>query len=92
MEKKLDLILSELQNLTKRLDAFQQKTENNFKEVRGDIQKLSDKIEIQHIENVNSDNLLLTEVRSIREGVLFVNRKVADAEIELTMMKQNAKQ
>ena len=37
---------------------------------------------------MNADNLLLAEVQSLREGVVFVNRKVADAELEINLLKQ----
>lgn len=92
MDEKLDLILKELRSLTTRLDTFEQNTNNNFSDVKGSIDKLSEKIAVQHIENINADNLLLSEIRSIREGVVFVNRKVADAELELNLIKQSTKQ
>lgn len=92
MDTKLDLILKELQSLSNRIDAFEQKTDKNFHDVKENIDKLSNKIGVHHIENINSDNLLLNEIRSIREGVVFVNRKVADAELELNLIKQNIKQ
>jgi hypothetical protein len=53
------------------------------------LDKLSETIASNHIENINSDNLLLNEIRSLREGVIFVNRKVADAELEIHSLKQN---
>ncbi|AVD55934.1 MAG: hypothetical protein SOH59_07805 [Heyndrickxia faecalis] len=32
------------------------------------------------------------EIKDLRNGVIFVNRKVADAEFEINMMKQNKNQ
>lgn len=44
---------------------------------------------VEFIANINSDNRLLNEINSLREGVVFVNRKVADAELEIHSLKQN---
>jgi hypothetical protein len=55
------------------------------------LDKHSEKIETHQIVNINSDTLLLNEIRSLREGVFFVNRKVADAELEIHSLKQNKK-
>lgn len=45
------------------------------------VDKFSDKLDAYQVENINADNRLLNEIQSIREGVVFVNRKVADAEL-----------
>jgi hypothetical protein len=42
----------------------------NFK-----LDKLSGKIDAQHIENINADNRLLNDIQELKDGVLFVNRK-----------------
>lgn len=67
-------------------------TKQDVDSIKTKLDKLSEKIEVQHIENIRADELLLNEIRSIREGVLFVNRKVADTELELNIIKQNNKQ
>nr|WP_206697014.1 hypothetical protein [Bacillus licheniformis] len=54
---------------------------------KDDIKTLSDKIDFQHTENINSDNLLLDEISALEEGVIYVNRKVADAEFEIHTLK-----
>jgi hypothetical protein len=54
----------------------------NFK-----LDKLSGKMDDQHIENINADNRLLNEIQELKEGVLFVNRKIADAELEINLIK-----
>nr|WP_306805612.1 hypothetical protein [Bacillus licheniformis] len=54
---------------------------------KDDIKTLSDKIDFQHTENINSDNLLLDEISALKEGVIYVNRKVADAEFEIHTLK-----
>jgi hypothetical protein len=54
----------------------------NFK-----LDKLSGKMDSQHIENINADNRLLNENQELKEGVLFVNRKIADAELEINLIK-----
>jgi hypothetical protein len=68
----------DLESITARMDTMNEK-----------LDRLSDKVTAQHIENMNSDNLLLNEIRSIREKVVFVNRKVADAELEIHSLKNN---
>ncbi|MGG5253700.1 hypothetical protein ACQYAD_09415 [Neobacillus sp. SM06] len=71
---------------------------NELKEIKStmatkeDIRNLSEKLDSYQVENLNADNLLMSQIRSIREGVVFVNRKVADAELELNIMKQTSKQ
>lgn len=54
----------------------------NFK-----LDKLSGKIDFQHIENIKADNRLLKEIQELKEGVLFVNRKIADADLEINLIK-----
>jgi hypothetical protein len=54
----------------------------NFK-----LDKLSGKMDVQHIENINADNRILNEVQELKKGVLFVNRKIADAELEINLIK-----
>ena len=71
-----------------RFNDFEQKTNNNFSVLNVKIDKLSEKITAHQVENMNADNLLLAEVQSLREGVVFVNRKVADAELEINLLKQ----
>jgi hypothetical protein len=51
------------------------------------LDSLSGKIDAQHIENINADNRLLNEIQTLKEGVLFVNRKIADAELEINQIK-----
>ncbi|MBB6446515.1 hypothetical protein HNR53_003174 [Bacillus benzoevorans] len=67
-------------------------TKGDIEVINYKLDKLTENVEKQHIANINSDNILLNEIRSIREGVVYVNRKIADTELELNMMKQNVKQ
>lgn len=67
-------------------------TKEDIKTINIKLDKLSEKLDSYQIENLNADNLLLSEIRSIREGVVFVNRKVADAELEINLIKQTKKQ
>ncbi|WP_077214489.1 hypothetical protein [Bacillus dakarensis] len=83
MDDKLDLLLKEIHEIKTTMA-----TKQDVEIVNVKLDKLSESIEKKHIENVNSDNLLLKEIQSLREGVVFVNRKVADAELEISMMKQ----
>jgi hypothetical protein len=54
----------------------------NFK-----LDKLSGKMDDQHIENINADHRLLNEIQELKKGVLFVNRKIANAELEINLIK-----
>lgn len=67
-------------------------TKEDIEQINLKLDKLSEDVEKQHIASLNSDNILLNEIRSLREGVVYVNRKVADTELELNMMKQSTKQ
>ncbi|MFB3168546.1 hypothetical protein P5G62_015625 [Neobacillus sp. 179-C4.2 HS] len=62
-------------------------TKKDIELVNSKLDKLSGKIDAQHIENINADNRLLNEIQELKEGVLFVNRKIADAELEINLIK-----
>ncbi len=53
--------------------------------------RLEKKLDRHRIENINADNLLLNEIRTVREDVFFVNRKIADTELDLHTLKQQNK-
>lgn len=86
-EQLLKLMMKEIQEIKGNMA-----TKGDIELLNYKLDKLSENVEKQHIANINSDNILLNEIRSIREGVVFVNRKIADAELELNMLKQNTKQ
>lgn len=84
-EQVLNKVLEELQSMNKRMDNMESQISQGFKQVNQTLKE-------QHIENINADNLLLNEIRSLRESVVFVNRKVADTELELNLLKHDDKQ
>ncbi|MED4820207.1 hypothetical protein [Bacillus atrophaeus] len=88
---KLDMILNAISEFRSDFDTFKEDTQSQFTSLNQKIDQLSEKIGVQHTENINADNLLLNEINSLKEGVFFVNRKVADAELELHTLK-NRKQ
>ncbi|OLQ45169.1 hypothetical protein [Bacillus licheniformis] len=85
--KEFELILKEIQAINSRLTNLERNVAT-----KDDIKALSEKIDSQHAENINSDNLLLDEITSLKEGVIFVNRKVADAEFEIHTLKTRKQQ
>lgn len=86
-EQFLIQLMSELKDIKSNMT-----TKEDIKTINIKLDKLSEKLDSYQIENLNADNLLLSEIRSIREGVVFVNRKVADAELEINLIKQTKKQ
>lgn len=86
-EQFLIQLMSELKEIKSNMT-----TKEDIKTINIKLDKLSEKLDSYQIENLNADNLLLSEIRSIREGVVFVNRKVADAELEINLIKQTKKQ
>lgn len=82
-DKKLDMILNAITEFRTDFDSFKQDTSSKLNVINEKIDKLNEKVDAQHAENINSDNLLLEEISSLKEGVIFVNRKVADAEFEI---------
>jgi len=80
--KEFEIILKEIQAINSRLTNLERNVAT-----KDDIKTLSDKIDFQHTENINSDNLLLDEISALKEGVIYVNRKVADAEFEIHTLK-----
>ncbi|MGO0173857.1 hypothetical protein [Bacillus licheniformis] len=85
--KEFEIILKEIQAINSRLTNLERNVAT-----KDDIKTLSDKIDFQHTENINSDNLLLDEISALKEGVIFVNRKVADAEFEIHTLKARKQQ
>ncbi|MCM3754616.1 hypothetical protein M3665_21855 [Bacillus licheniformis] len=80
--KEFEIILKEIQAINNRLTDLEKNVAT-----KDDIKTLSDKIDFQHTENINSENLLLDEISALKEGVIYVNRKVADAEFEIHTLK-----
>ncbi|MED1190463.1 hypothetical protein [Bacillus paralicheniformis] len=85
--KEFEIILKEIQAINSRLTNLERNVAT-----KDDIKTLSDKIDFQHTENINSDNLLLDEISALKEGVIYVNRKVADAEFEIHTLKARKQQ
>ena len=85
--KEFELILKEIQAISNRLTDLEKNVAT-----KDDIKALSEKIDSQHVENINADNLLLDEISSLKEGVIFVNRKVTDAEFEIHTLKARIQQ
>jgi gas vesicle protein len=92
-EQLFKVLLEELQglktNLATELHGIKSNmaTKKDIELVNSKLDKLSGKIDAQHIENINADNRLLNEIQELKEGVLFVNRKIADAELEINLIK-----
>lgn len=63
----LEQILNELQTVNKRMNNMESQIKIGFDEVNQTLNS-------HHIENINADNLLLSEIRSLRESIVFVNR------------------
>jgi len=84
-EKSLEKVLNELQSMNKRMDNMESQIKQGFDQV-------NQTLESQHIENIIADNLLLNEIRSLRESVVFINRKIADTELEVNLLKNEKNQ
>jgi ribosome-interacting GTPase 1 len=83
-EQLLKKVLDEMQEIKANMA-----TKKDLEDIKVKLDKLSEKMDAHQIENINSDNLLLNEIQALREGVSFVNRKVADAELEINYLKQS---
>jgi hypothetical protein len=62
-------------------------TKQDIKIINNKLDSLFESINAQHIENINPDNRLLNDIQSLKEGVFFINRKIADAELEINLIK-----
>lgn len=90
MEKTLGLILNEVKEITSHINTIGQRVqliENNMA-TKNDIAELGKKIDGHHAENIDSDNVLLENIRDLKKSVVFINHKVADTELELNNLKQ----
>ncbi|MEJ8545796.1 hypothetical protein [Brevibacillus borstelensis] len=72
-----------------RLEAKVDRQEERFDQLETKVDEIKVALHSQHIANINSDNLVLSEIRDIKEKVRFVNRRVAD--VELDMIGKHAK-
>jgi hypothetical protein len=79
----------DLESMATKQDLESMATKKDLEDIKVKLDKLSEKMDAHQIENINSDNLLLNEIQALREGVIFVNRKVADAELEINYLKQS---
>ncbi|OIJ12696.1 hypothetical protein BKP37_12920 [Anaerobacillus alkalilacustris] len=83
-----------LQKIIKKLDNIDKKVNEieTTMATKDDIKRLEASINSQHIENINSDDLILRNLDEIKESVRYVNRKIADTELDVHTMKKALKQ
>lgn len=72
-----------------RLEAKVDHLEERFDRLDTKVDEIKVALHSQHIANINSDNLVLSEIRDMKEKVRYVNRRVAD--VELDMIGKHAK-
>lgn len=77
----------DLKNVEVRIDSVEDKLSAKINHVEQKLDRLSEKVDHHHIESINADNILLNEIRTLRENVVFVNRRIADAELEVNALK-----
>ncbi|APB35975.1 MULTISPECIES: hypothetical protein [Heyndrickxia] len=105
MDQKLDLILKKLSSLEsgqKELNERLEVMESGQKELGQIVRAIRDRqeetdakidalsMDVHHVHGEIAG--VKDEIKDLRNGVIFVNRKVADAEFEINMMKQNKNQ
>ncbi|MBN6186445.1 hypothetical protein JQN58_05515 [Aneurinibacillus sp. BA2021] len=81
----LKQILTELQGV--RNEVKQLKAEMNQR-----FDELKDSIDRKHVENMKADELILQSLDETRESVRFVNRRIADTELDLNVVKKSLRQ
>ncbi|MFT9848469.1 hypothetical protein [Aneurinibacillus sp. REN35] len=81
----LKQILTELQGV--RNEVKQLKAEMNQR-----FDELKDSVDRKHIENIKADELILRSLDETRESVRFVNRRIADTELDLNVVKKSLRQ
>ncbi|WP_339186164.1 hypothetical protein [Brevibacillus sp. FSL K6-6036] len=66
-----------------RLEAKVDRQEERFDRLEAKVDELKVVLHSQHIANINSDNLVLSEIRDMKEKIRYVNRRVADVELDI---------
>ena len=84
----------DLKNVGERIDSVEERICSvedrltaKINNVEQKLDRLSEKVDRHHLESINADDILLNEIRTLRENVVFVNRRIADAELELNALK-----
>ncbi|WP_102271904.1 hypothetical protein [Cytobacillus massiliigabonensis] len=96
LDQKFDDLNGKYSNLDRKFDDLNgkysnldQKFDKNFNILNNKIDKLSEQIRSHHIENIHADEHLLNEIISLKTNVTFINRKIADAELEINALKRS---
>ena len=101
MEKKLDLILSELKTVKEEINSVRSELHSVKTDLQTQINSLKTKMDVfesnqltflqelreQPLENPASEKIYLNEFNRIHESIKFVNRCVADIELEVYEVK-----
>lgn len=68
-----------LRKIIDKLDRLDQdvQTIKSTMATKSDISDLKTSIESKHIENINSDNVLLKAIKDTKESIRFVNRRIS---------------
>lgn len=89
LNDKLDKVEAGLNDKINKVDSgLNGKIDDLKTEMRSEFKKVYQKLDDQHIENIHADEFLLGEIRTIRNSVSFINRKVSDNELEIDVIKQ----
>ncbi|MGN1401049.1 MAG: hypothetical protein ACI4XL_06070 [Bacillus sp. (in: firmicutes)] len=62
--------------------------ESELKDVKNKVTNLSKVVQSSH-QDIKADEILLSEVRSLKNDIVFVNRKVADNKLTINRLKGN---
>lgn len=73
---------------SKELKGIRFEQSNLREDMNAGFASLDKKLDRHHVASINADELLLTEIRTVREDVIFINRKVADTELDVLTLKQ----
>ncbi|WP_035991510.1 hypothetical protein [Brevibacillus borstelensis] len=87
--KRMGERFDQLEERFDRLEAKVDRQEERFDRLEAKVDELKVVLHSQHIANINSDNLVLSEIRDMKEKIRYVNRRVAD--VELDMIGKHAK-
>lgn len=101
MEKILEQLLAEMQSM--KTEMQKTKTEMTKLATKDSIEKLEAGINAQfeglktsinssRIENINSDEHILGLLTEVKENVRYINRRVADTELDVHALKKTLKQ
>jgi predicted nucleic acid-binding Zn-ribbon protein len=92
MERRIANIEHEQKQMNYRMTGIENEQKSLREEMNQRFDELKNAVNRKHIENIRADELILQSLDEVKESVRFVNRRIADTELDVNVMKKSLKQ